>query len=281
MSLATAGICAAVVTPLSAGRDPDAHRAVAYYEQLLQDGCDALNILGTTGEAMSFSAAQRAAFLQELIALGFPGDCAMAGTGSAALADAIELTRVTLAAGYAGALIMPPFFYRGISEDAVLHYFDALFAAVSPAPLSIYLYHFPQVSGVPFTVSLVDRLMAEFPDIIAGLKDSSNDLEYELALAARHPQLRIFPSSESHLLFARRHNLAGCISGTVALWAPRARALWADPQAAEEEQRAIASLREAVAGPDLIAKVRARTAAALGEAAWRQPVPPLQALAAE
>lgn len=279
MSLATAGICAAVVTPLTFRRDPDAQRAAAHYGELLQNGCDALNILGTTGEAMSFSAAQRAAFLQELIALGFPGDCAMAGTGSAALADAIELTRVALDAGYAGALIMPPFFYRGVSDDEVLHYFDALFTAVSPPPRSVYLYHFPRVSGVAFTAGLVDRLTAEFPDVIAGLKDSSNDLAYELALAARHPHLRIFPSSESHLLFARAHNLAGCISGTVALWAQRAQRLWKQPEAAEEEQRAIASLREAVAGPDLIANVRARTAATLGDDAWRHPVPPLRALA--
>lgn len=269
------GICAAVVTPLTGQRDPDAAKAHEYYTQLLQDGCDALNVLGTTGEAMSFSVAQRSAFLEGLVARGFPARRAMAGTGSTALHDAIALTRAALDAGFGGALVMPPYFYRTAGEDGMLRFFDALFEAVAPPARSIYLYHFPQMSGMPFTPAVVTELVARYPGVVAGIKDSANDLEYETGLARRHPDLDIFPSSESHLSFARAHGLAGCISGSVALWAARAQRLWSGSEPQAEAQAELDAFRASVAGEQLIRNVRAQIAAARGDDTWRAAVPPL------
>lgn len=269
------GICAAVVTPLTARRDPDASKAFAYYAQLLQEGCDALNLLGTTGEAMSLSLSQRSAFLEGLVAQGFPAARAMAGTGSAALQDAIVLTRGALDAGFGGALIMPPFFYRNAGEDGMLRFFDALFEAVAPPRRSMYLYHFPQMSGMPFTLPLVERLMTRYPGIVAGLKDSANDLDYETALTRRHPELDVFPSSESHLMFARERGLSGCISGTVTLWPALAQRLWSQPEPQAALQAELHALRTGVAGEDLIANVRSRIASERGDETWRIAIPPL------
>lgn len=269
------GICAAVVTPLSAQHEPDAATAFGYYTQLLEEGCDALNILGTTGEAMSLSVAQRSAFTEALVARGLPAARAMVGTGASALQDAVALTRGALDAGFGGALVMPPFFYRIAGEEGTLRFFDALFEAVDPPPRSVYLYHFPQMSGMPFGLPLVERLVQRYPGIVAGLKDSANDLEYETALARRFPELDVFPSSESHVLFARTHGLGGCISGTVALWSARAQRLWSQPEPDEALQAELHALRSGVAAENLIAAVRARLASDRADDMWRRTAPPL------
>ncbi len=66
----------------------------------------------------------------------------------------------------------------------------------SPSGLRLYLYNFPALSGVAFTLPLVERLLAEFPNVVAGLKDSSGDAAYVAALHEAFPALDVFPSSE-------------------------------------------------------------------------------------
>jgi 4-hydroxy-tetrahydrodipicolinate synthase len=157
------GIWAAVLTPVDARLTPDVSRAIAYYAELLERGCDGINVLGTTGEAMSLSAGQRARFMESVAGSGLPTGRVMAGTGAASLDDAVRLTCAAFDCNLAAALIMPPFFFREASDDGIVAYFDALLSRASATRKCVLLYNFPKMSGIAFHPALVDRLMREFP----------------------------------------------------------------------------------------------------------------------
>ncbi|HYL26180.1 MAG TPA: dihydrodipicolinate synthase family protein [Candidatus Nitrosotalea sp.] len=266
------GIWAAVLTPIDEALRPDAARAAAYYGELLERGCDGINLLGTTGEAMSFDAATRMRFMEAIESSALPMERMMAGTGAASLADAIRLTRHAFDCNFSAALVMPPFFFREASDDGVVAFFDALFAAASPPPKSILLYNFPRMSGITFHLALVDRLVAEFPGTIAGLKDSSNDPRLQTDLLARHPELSILPGSESELIAAKRRGISGCISGSVALWSELAREVFEN--GGEDEDRELTQHRAALDGAPFIGAVRFLTAMRRGEPSWERAMPP-------
>jgi 4-hydroxy-tetrahydrodipicolinate synthase len=272
------GVCAAVITPLDASLRPDPSLALPYYRDLLSRGCDALNVLGTTGEAFSLSVDDRLRFMEAVAGSDLPRDRMMVGTGAAALGDAIRLTGAAFRLGFGAALIMPPFFFRDVTDDGVIRFFEMLFAAVHPPQGRTFLYNFPQMSGVRFHPALVDRLMNAFPDVIAGIKDSSNDSALQEALAHVRPELAIFPSSEAYLTVARTSGFAGCISGSVALWPEVAADVW---RGDEEKQQRLAAMRSALAGFSLINCVRFLTAKRANDSAWERCLPPLSPLTRE
>lgn len=273
------GIWAATLTPIDRDLSPDASRAIPYCRELLARGCDGINALGTTGEAMSFSIAQRERFMEALAAAGLPMGRLMAGTGAASLDDCAKLTRRAFELGYAAALVMPPFFYREISDEGIVTFFDALFARTNPPPNRVLLYNFPRMSGVTFHAALVDRLLLEFPGVIGGMKDSSNDARLQEQIIGRHPQLAVLPGSESGLVAAKRRGIAGCISGSVALWPQLAAAVFAsgdEGQGAELTRR-----RGALSGVPFIPAVRHLTAKQRREPAWERAMPPNEPLPSE
>lgn len=264
------GIWSAVVTPVDGRFTPDHPRAIAYYRELLAGGCDGINLLGTTGQAMSFDASARRGLMYAVAKSDLPKDRIMCGTGAASLADAVELTRAACDAGFAAALVMPPFFYRDASDDGVVRFFDRLFGS-TPGP--VLLYNFPRMSGIAFHLEMLARLLTEFPGRILGIKDSSNDPVYQRGVIARHPELAIFPGSEGYLLEALTYGAAGCISGSVALWAPLAQTVFRERDA--EAARELTANRAALESAPLIPAVHARLARIKQDEAWHAVVPPL------
>lgn len=265
------GIWSAALTPVDERYEPDAARAVAYYRDLLSDGIDGINLLGTNGEAMSFSLPQRM-HLMEAVAASLPHERIMCGTGASAVADAAALTSAASELGYSAALLMPPFFYRDASDDGILRFFDALLSRTGPLRCTVLLYNFPRVSGITFSAEFVDRLIAAFPGVIGGMKDSSNDRALQRTLLERHPQLRIFPGAENYLTGAKLAGAAGCISGSVCLWPRLANDAFTSGDAELGER--VRGLRESLTGAPLIALVRARVAQARSDDAWLRAVPP-------
>ena len=272
------GVWAAVVTPVDGSYEPDAAKAIPYYEELLAAGCDGVNLFGTTGEAMSFGASQRCAMMETVAGTGLPMDRMMVGTGAASLEDATVVFRQAVDCGFAAMLVMPPFFYRDAGDDGIMRFFDSLFARVAPAPGHVLLYNFPAMSGITFHPDLVDRLMAAFPRYIGGVKDSSNDRSLQAELLARHPHLAVFPGSEHYLADAVAAGAAGCISGSVALWPELAQRVYL--RAIASDARALAARRAALTGLPFIPAVRHAIAAQRGDESWRIPVPPLAELTA-
>ena len=211
------GVIAAIATPVDERREPDTQRAVELARFLLDNGCDGLNVLGTTGEATSFSLEQRKRVMTAYAEAGLPGARLMVGTGAAAVGDAVALAKHAAELGFAGALVLPPFYYKGVPDDGLVAYMDAIVSATADTALPIYLYHFPALSGLPWHVALIRRLRETFGSRIAGLKDSSGDMPYAREAATIAKDFAVFPSTEAVLLEARSGAFAGCISATANL----------------------------------------------------------------
>ncbi|MDX1546623.1 MAG: dihydrodipicolinate synthase family protein [Rhodothermales bacterium] len=258
------GVFAAALTPLRADLDIDPAALARHLLGLLEAGCDGLALFGTTGEATTFSIAERTAALEAVAAAGVPLHRLRVGTGACALPDAAALTRHAVAAGAGGVLVLPPFYYKGVEDDGLFAFFDALIQRVGDARLRIYLYHFPKMSGVPISAELAERLARRYPSVLAGVKDSSGDLAHTGALIERLPGLRIFAGTERLLLDALRAGGAGCISATANVTAPHAAAVlraWRRGRAEEAEalQRHLSALRQALEAFPVIPALKHRT----------------------
>lgn len=270
-----AGVIAAIVTPIDEAGAPDTARAVALARAMLDNGCDGLNVLGTTGEATSFSLAERMAVMTAYREAGLPLGRLMVGTGAAAVADAVALTRHAAALGFGGALVLPPFYYKGVPDDGLAAYIGAIVTATAAQPVPLYLYHFPAQSGLPWHLALVRRLIDAHGGRIVGLKDSSGDMAYARAAAALSPDFAVFPSTEACLIEARDGAFAGCVSATANLNADLcARAFKSGDRAALDTAVAI---RDLFKGKALVSGVKALLAHIRGDAALARVKPPLTA----
>jgi 4-hydroxy-tetrahydrodipicolinate synthase len=272
------GVIAAIATPIDADGAPDLKRAVKLARYLLDNGCDGLNVLGTTGEATSFSRDERKAVMSAYKAEGLPLDRLMVGTGAAAVSDAVALTRHAAELGFAGALVLPPFYYKGVPDDGLVAYIATLVKATADRPIPIYLYHFPAMSGLPWHVTLIKRLLESFPSRIVGLKDSSGDMAYARAAAAIAPDFAVFPSTEAALLEARDGAFAGCISATANLNADLCARAWRGGDAGALD--AAVAIRKLFDGKPLVSGVKALLAHIHGDPALARVKPPLAAFPA-
>jgi 4-hydroxy-tetrahydrodipicolinate synthase len=278
VSKTLSGVIAAVATPIDENGAPDLARAVKLARYLLDHGCDGLNVLGTTGEATSFSREERMAVMSAYKAQKMPLDRLMVGTGAAAVADAIALTRHAAELGFAGALVLPPFYYKGVPDDGLVAYVGALVQASAAKPIPIYLYHFPAMSGLPWHVALIRRLIETYPSRIVGLKDSSGDMAYARSAAAISNEFAVFPSTEAALLEARGGTFAGCISATANLNADLCARAWAQGDQAALEAAVL--IRKLFDGKPLVSGVKSLLAHINGDPALARVKPPLAPLSA-
>src|SRR5215472_3351486 len=193
------GVIAAIATPIDPTGEPDCARATRLARFLLDNGCDGLNVLGTTGEATSFSLAQRQTVMNAYRDAGLPLDRMMVGTGAASVGDAVALTRHAAELGFAGALVLPPFYYKGVPDDGLAAYVERIVTATAAKPIPIYLYHYPALSGLPWHPKLIRRLIDAFGSRLAGLKDSSGDMPFAREAAAISPAFKVFISATANL----------------------------------------------------------------------------------
>jgi 4-hydroxy-tetrahydrodipicolinate synthase len=273
MTRTLSGVIAAIATAVDDGGGPDAARSVALARYLLDNGCDGLNVLGTTGEATSFSLAQRKALMSAYQQEGLPVGRLMVGTGAAALADTVELTRHAAALGFAGALVLPPFYYKGVPDEGLFSFVAAVVAATASQPIPIYLYHFPANSGLPWSIALIRRLREAFGSRIAGLKDSSGDMAYAREAASVSPDFAVFPSTEAALLEARSGTFAGCISATANLNADLCASAFHDGD--EAALASAVTIRQLFDGKALVSGVKALLAHIHRDSHWARTLPPL------
>jgi len=269
------GVIAAIATPVQEDGAPDLTRAIKLARFLLENGCDGLNVLGTTGEATSFSVAERLSVMKAYKENGLPLERLMVGTGAAATSDAIALTKAAQELGFGGALVLPPFYYKGVPDDGLVAYVDALVRATR---IPIYLYNYPAMSGIQWHVALLERLLKTYPSRIAGLKDSSGDMTYARAAAALSSSFAVFPSTEAALLEARRGDFAGCISATANLNADLCAHAWRDGDA--DALEAAVAIRKLFEGKPLVSGVKALLAHIHGDPALARMKPPLASFSA-
>lgn len=270
------GVIAAVATPIDESGAPDLKRATDLAKSLLDNGCDGLNVLGSTGEATSFSVDERKAVMDAYKKNGVPMDRLMVGTGASSVTDAIALTRHAADLGFAGALVLPPFYYKGVTDDGLADYIGALVKATEASKLPIYLYHYPQLTGILWNVPLIERLRKSHPARIVGLKDSSGDMAFARSAAAIGKDFAVFPSTEACLLDARKGEFAGCISATANLNADLCQRAWASGDAAAYE--AAVAIRKLFEGRPLVPGVKTLLAHIRNDPALARVRPPLYAV---
>lgn len=258
---------------------------IAHAKHLLASGCKGIAPFGTTGEALSVGIDERIAALDELVTVGIPPGQIVFGTGLTNIADTARLTRYGVEMGCAGAMILPPFYYKGVSDDGLFAYFKGVIEAVDHPDLKVYLYHIPQNTGVGLSLELVRRLHESFPDSIIGIKDSSGDwwnTEKLLAIEG----LAVYPGSEMRLVEAMSRGAAGCISATANI---NSRAIaevieacwgedWGRASACHEAVKAVRLLLQDYAP---IPAQKAVLAQATGDRRWHNIRPPLMPLTAD
>lgn len=269
------GVIAAVPTPITSSGEPDTERFLRHAAWALENGCDALNVLGTTGEATSFSAEQRKRVMRAA-ASELDRARLMVGTGTPDLKTTVELTRFAHEMGFAAALVLPPYYYKGVSDDGLFAFFEAVVAETVDAPVPIYLYNFPQMTGLRFSAALVARLAEAFAGRVIGAKDSSGDLAYAAELA-RIDGFDVFPSSEAALARADQDGYAGCISATVNVAPALSARLWRDQANARLSQQ-VSDARGAIGAQPLIPAVKFLVGQIHGDEAYERLLPPHLAL---
>ena len=277
MSTQLRGVIAATATPVLAGYAPDLLRLMPHLRHLLEHGCDGINLLGTTGEANSFSLRQRLQIMRAVREEGLPLERFMVGTGVCSLDETVALTQAAADLGFAGALVLPPFFYPGIEPAALILYVDELVKRLRPGKTALYLYHIPQNTGVPWPVDVVAQLAVRHPGLLRGLKDSSGELAYARSIVAAAPELDVFPSSEAVLADADTERFAGCISATTNLTAEDSQQAWRGRGTeAGRAAGARATAQRAVLGRQaLVASVKAALGLRYRSAEWSRLCPPL------
>ncbi len=273
------GVLAPVVTPFDKDLNPDAPRFIAHCKWLISQG-SGLAAFGTNSEANSLSFNERIALLDALLTSGVDPTRLMPGTGCCALTDSVRLTEHAVKAGCAGVLMLPPFYYKGVSDEGLYRNYSEIIERVGDDRLRIYLYHIPPVAVVGITPGLVERLLKKYPTAIAGMKDSSGDWKNTKTMLDNFAKsgFDVFAGSESFLLANMKNGGAGCISATANVNPAAIDKLyreWQNPDA-EAQQKALDVARNTFGKKYLmIAALKAGIAHYSGDASWATVRPPL------
>ncbi|MFC7518954.1 dihydrodipicolinate synthase family protein [Herbaspirillum sp. GCM10030257] len=269
------GVMPAVTTPFNNEGGVNIDRLIDRCTWLLQNGCDGINILGTTGEGLSLSIHQRLTVMHAIAQSDLPLSRLMVNTGATALEDAQQLTKRAVELGYAGVLLLPPFYFKGLSEEGIINFVSCVMDHVDRHSCNLYLYHMPAYTGVPYTPEIALRLKDKYGGAIAGVKDSTGDLAVSDAFVARVPDFDVFPSAESSLDQAKTRGFAGCVSATVNVTAPLAGRFWRGERGANEALVAAAEIRKAIQGVPLLAGVKWMVARSTQDNEWNNMLPPI------
>jgi 4-hydroxy-tetrahydrodipicolinate synthase len=277
------GVLAPVVTPFTCDLKPDPERFIVHCRWLLSQNCG-LAVFGTNSEANSLSVEERIALLEALLAAGLDSTRMMPGTGCCALTDSVRLSAHAVKAGCAGVLMLPPFYYKDVSDDGLYRHFAEVIERVGDARLRIYLYHIPPVAVVGITPTLVERLMKRYPSAIAGMKDSSGDWSNTKTMldAFAASGFDVFPGSELFLLAGMRHGAAGCISATANVNPAAIDRLYREWRSADadRQQEALNIVRKTVGQYVMIPALKQVIAHYAHDPAWVTVRPPLTELTA-
>jgi 4-hydroxy-tetrahydrodipicolinate synthase len=271
------GVLVPVLTPFTPNGEPDARRFIGFCRWLLDQGAGGLAIFGTTSEANSMSAAERMELLDRLIEAGIPAQKLMPGTGACAMTDAVTLVRHAAGHGCGGVLMLPPFYYKGVSDDGIFAFISGVIDRVASPALKLFLYHIPPMAVVGFSLDLVGRLITAYPETVVGLKDSSGDWSNTTALLERYPGFAVFPGSEVFLLDGLRKGAVGCITASGNVNVPGIKRVydnWRGPQA-DALQAEITTLRNTLQAYPMVPALKRIVAHYHKDPAWAAVRPPL------
>lgn len=275
------GVFCAAATPLDVEGMAD-HAAFANHcRALLEEGCHGIALLGTTGEANSFGLSERMEILEKVIEAGIDPSALLPGTAQTSLTDAIMLTRHAVQAGVRAVLLLPPFYYKGVSDEGLFRFYAGVIEAVGDERLRVILYHIPQMSGVAIAHAVIARLREVFPGVVAGIKDSSGDLTNMHEMIGKFPGFGVLAGADPLLLPVLQAGGAGCITASSNLVATDLRRVfdgWNAPGqagAVAAAQERIVHWRELTNAYVQLPTVKAMLARRRGAEGWSRVRPPL------
>jgi len=276
----TAGVWAAGLTPLHADLSIDAPLMAQHVTTLLANGCDGVVIFGTTGEAPSFSVAERRQALEELVLAGINPQSLMVGTGTTAITDTVELSAHAGAVGVAGVLVLPPFYFKDPTRAGLVAGFRAVLDQ-TPDDLALYLYHFPRLSTVPIQPGLIEELRSSHGSRVAGVKDSSGEIGSMQAFSTVN-DFAVFGGTERLLVENIRLGGAGVITATANVEAPLiARVRDEEAAGTRADDRTMLAVRTVYERHGAIPAMKATLADRQGHNGWLRVRPPLVSLGAD
>jgi 4-hydroxy-tetrahydrodipicolinate synthase len=278
------GILSPVVTPFDADYSPNAAKFVRHCQWLLKSGCAGLAVFGTNSEANSMSVAEKRKLLEALVAGGVPAASLMPGTGHCALSDSIEMTRAAVELGCAGVLMLPPFYYKGVSDEGLYRNFAEVIERVGDERLQLYLYHIPPVAQVGITLGLIEKLLSKYPSVVAGVKDSSGNWDNTKAMLDQFAKsgFDVFAGSEDFLLANLRNGGKGCITATGNINPGAIDKLFRNWKSADADslQAGISATRKIVQKQPMIPALKAAISHFGNDPQWKTVRPPLVELSA-
>ena len=276
------GILSPVVTPFNADYTIDHQRLASHCKWLIDQDCG-LAVFGTNSEGNSLSLNEKQEALDKLIAAGLPPERMMPGTGHCSIPDTVALSRHALGLGCGGVLMLPPFFYKGVSDEGIFRAISTVIDTIGDDKLRVYLYHIPPVAQVGFSLDLIDRLIGAYPEIVAGIKDSSGEWDNTRAILERFPGWGIFCGNELNLAEAIQLGGVGCISATCNVNTAAIVNLLKNSGSADADslQESVNRTRLTIAKYPMIPALKALVARNAQNPAWERVRPPLVELTDE
>jgi 4-hydroxy-tetrahydrodipicolinate synthase len=271
------GVFTASLTPLNNDLSIDFPRLIRHARNLLEKGSDGLALLGTTGEANAFSVEERVELLEVTGKSDLPKDRIMIGTGCCALPDTVRLSRFALDCGFRHLLVLPPFYYKNLTDQGLEAYFSRLIDQLDTDEAKIILYNFPKLTGVPFSLPLLENLIIKYPSVISGIKDSSGDFENMRKMCHGLPGFSVFAGTEKYLLDILKIGGAGCISATANITCSLSAEIYrnfASGEPAEALQEKLTSIRTAMDAFPLIGMLKRMMQHRENESGWQNVRPP-------
>jgi 4-hydroxy-tetrahydrodipicolinate synthase len=271
-------LMAAVATPVTAEFRPAPQLLLERCQGLMRDGCDGIVLFGTTGEGAEIATVDRKEALEAVLAGGLDPARLIVSVGALAISDVVGLARHALDHGVEGLLLMPPCVYRGgVTEEGTFQFYAGVIDQAARTDMRLYLYHFPDISGVPVTPRVIRRLEERYPGTVVGIKDSGGSFDFTEGLLRRFSHLAVYTGTELHVPQALAGGARGTICG-LANAMPRLLRAMMDQGTGFERRR---FLPQILAGDNIlsrgpfIASLKVLIAEATGNPAWRRVLPPM------
>jgi 4-hydroxy-tetrahydrodipicolinate synthase len=224
-----AGVYAAALTPLKPDYSPDPTALPALLDFLARRGCHGALLFGTTGEGPSFTPQERLLVFRAALDIRqiHPGFRLLLGTGTPSLEETVELTRAAFDLGADGVVVLPPYYFRKVSDEGLLTWYNQIIQRSVPSGGAVFGYHIPPITGVGLSFELLARLKDAFPDRFAGIKDSSADAQHAQEVGARFgADLLILNGTDRLFSLALQAGASGCITALANLFSPELRQVW-------------------------------------------------------
>jgi 4-hydroxy-tetrahydrodipicolinate synthase len=279
------GIYAPILTPVTSDLEIDTELLIEHAQVLIENGATGIAYLGTTGEANSFSFQQKKELIKAVGGSNFHLNNSMIGSGCASIKETIELTKYAVDHGLTHSLMLPPFYYKIVTDGALVDYYSQVIDTVNDDRLQIYMYHYPKMSTVPLSISVIQQLVKKYPTVVVGMKDSTGDFDSTKSyLEALPSNFQVFPGTENLLATTMPLGAAGCISATMNVSTKLIHQTYekcASGESVEHEQNLITKRRAAFAGLSYPGALKGYLAYKNNDARWHGVMPPNELLGKE